>query len=113
MLTRFCVVTHSEYVYLGATGKAEKWRAQGWMGSNGLPSNVHLWVELLELVEELGPRLQWLWAPSHVGLEGNEIANGLAAEGMCQSPLWGVVQSGQVQARNCGESSGDSTGFAG
>ena len=72
-------------------------------------SNVYLRVELLELIEELGPRLQWLWVPSHVGLDGNKIANGLAAEGMCQSPLWGVVHSGQVHARNCGESSGDST----
>ena len=53
------------------------------MGSNGLLSNVHLCVELLELIEELGLRLQWLWAPSHVGLEGNEVANGLAVEGMC------------------------------
>ena len=82
------------------------------MSSNGLLSNVHLWVELLELIEELGPRLQWLWPPSHVGLEGNGvllIANGLAAEGMCQSPLWGVLHSGWVNVRNCGECSGDST----
>ena len=79
------------------------------MGSYGLLSNVHLWVELLELIEELGPRLQWLWAPSHVGLEGNEVANGLAAEGMCQSPLWGVVHRGRARAWGLSESSGDST----
>ena len=79
------------------------------MGINGLQSNVHLWVELLELIEELGPRLQWLWAPSHVGPEGNKIANGLAAEGMCQSPLWGVVHSGLVHVRNCSDSGRDST----
>ena len=78
------------------------------MGSNGLLSNVHLWVDVLELIEELGSRLQWLWAPSHVGLEGNE----LAAEGMCQSPLWGVVHSGRVHVWDCNESNepnGDST----
>ena len=94
VLADVCVVTDSEYVYLGAAGKAEKWRSQGWMGTNGPLSNVHMWVELLELIEELGPRLQWLWAPSHVGLEGNEVANGLVVEGMCQIPLWGVVHRG-------------------
>ena len=109
VLAHVCVVTDSEYVYLGATGKAEKWRSQGWMGSNGLLSNVHFWVELLELIEELGPRLHWLWAPSHVGLEGNEVANGLAVEGMYQSPFLGGVHGGQARAQGHNESSGDST----
>ena len=97
-------------MYLGATGKAEKWRSQGWMGSNGPLSTVHLWVELLELIEELGLRLQWLWAPSHVGLEGTEVANGLAVEGVCQSPLWAVVHRGHACVQDHSDSSGDSTG---
>ena len=45
VLTCVCVVTDSEYVYLRATSKAEKWRAPGWMGSNGPLLNVHPWVE--------------------------------------------------------------------
>ena len=44
-------------------------------------------MDLLDLIDEMGPRAQWLWALSHVGVEGNEVANGLAIEGMRQSPL--------------------------
>ena len=50
VLANVCVETDPEYVYLGATGRAEKRRSQGWRGSNGLLSNVHLWVELLEFI---------------------------------------------------------------
>ena len=48
---KVCIVTDSEYVYLGAMGKAAKWWSQGWVGSNGHLSNMSLWVDLLELIE--------------------------------------------------------------
>ena len=83
VLIKVCIVTDSEYVYLGATGKAFKWRSQGWVGSKGPLSDVSLWVDLLELIDEMGPMAQWLWALSHVGLEGSEVATGVAIEGMC------------------------------
>ena len=67
ILAKVCIVTDSQYVYWGATGKAAKWRSQGWVGGNGPLSNVNVWVDLLELIEQLGPSAQWLWAPSHVG----------------------------------------------
>ena len=45
---------------------------------------MKLWVEM-------GDRVQWVQVPSHVGLEGNEIANDLAIFGMCHGPSWGVI----------------------
>ena len=62
------------------------------MGSRGPLANVCLWVELLQLMEEIGDWAQWPWAPSHVGLEGNEIANVLAVQGICPNPLWRIVR---------------------
>ena len=35
MSVRVCIVTDSKYVCMGATGKALKWRSQGWVGSRG------------------------------------------------------------------------------
>ena len=52
---------------------------------------MRLWVGLLDILSYMGDRVQWIQVPSHVGLEGNEIANDLAISGMCHSPLWGVV----------------------
>ena len=45
MACKVCVPTDSEYVLLGATGKAPKWRSYRWVGSRGPLSNVSLWVE--------------------------------------------------------------------
>ena len=39
----------------------------------------------------MGDKVQWVQVPSHLGLEGNEIADDLAIAGMCKSPLWGLV----------------------
>ena len=32
--------------------------------------------------------VRWEHVPAHVNVQGNEVANGLAMEGMCSSPLW-------------------------
>ena len=39
----------------------------------------------------MGDRVQWVQVPSHVGLEGNEMANDLAISGICHIPLWGMI----------------------
>ena len=91
---KICVFTDSEYVVLGGGGgggAARKWQQNGWVGSRGPLTNVRLWVELLDVLSYMGDRVQWVQVPSHVGLEGNEVANDLAIDGMCRSPLWGVV----------------------
>ena len=35
-----------------------------------------------------GREVRWEHVPTHVNVQGNEVANGLAMEGMCSSPLW-------------------------
>ena len=35
-----------------------------------------------------GREVRWEHVPAHVNVQGNEMANGLAMEGMCSSPLW-------------------------
>ena len=76
---KVCVITDSEYVVLGAGGggggAAHQWQQNGWVGSRGPLTNVGLWVELLDILSYMGDRVQWVQVPSHVGLEGNEIAN--------------------------------------
>ena len=37
--------------------------------------------------------------PVTCGPEGNEVANGLAVEGMCHSPLWGAVHRRNVRVQ--------------
>ena len=44
--------------------------------------------------------------PSHIGLEGNEVASGLAVEGMCHSPLWSVVRGKTVRVPRVGVTGG-------
>ena len=107
---KICVVTDSEYVVLGAGGggggAARKWQQNGWVGSSGLLTNVRLWVELLDTLSYMGDRVQWVQVPSHVGLEGNEIANDLAIAGMYQSPLWGGGTRETGPTPGCGSSDG-------
>ena len=43
------------------------------------------------MLSYMGHRVQRVEVPSHVGLEGNEIANDLAICGVCHSPLLGVI----------------------
>ena len=35
-----------------------------------------------------GREVRWEHIPAHVNVQGNEVANGLAMEGMCSSSLW-------------------------
>ena len=48
---------------------------------------------LLHEMEKPGRDVRWEHVPAHVNVHGNEVANGLAMEGMCSGPLW----SKQVQ----------------
>ena len=46
---------------------------------------------LLVLLQEMakpGREVRWEHVPTHANVQGNEVANGLAMEGMCSSPLW-------------------------
>ena len=46
---------------------------------------------MLGPVDGMLDNLRRIKAPSHMGLQGNEIANGLAIEGMCLSPFRDIV----------------------
>ena len=43
---------------------------------------------LLQEMATPGREVRWEHVPAHVNVQGNEVANGLAMEGMCSSPLW-------------------------
>ena len=96
---KICVFTNSEYVVLGGGGVARKWQQNGWVGSRGPLTNVRLWVELLDVLSYMGDRVQWVQVPSHVGLEGNEVANDLAIVGMCRSLCGGWYTGDRPQPR--------------
>ena len=49
---------------------------------------VHVWEMLLQEMATPGREVRWEHVPAHVNVQGNEVANGLAMEGMCSSPLW-------------------------
>ena len=47
-----------------------------------------VWEMLLWEMAKPGREVRWEHVPAHVNVQGNEVASGLAMEGMCSSPLW-------------------------
>ena len=81
--------TDSQYLQLGATGRAQHWKSKGWTTTSGkLQVHVPVWEMLLREMAKPGREVRWEHVPAHVNVQGNEVANGLAMEGMCSSPLW-------------------------
>ena len=61
----------------------------GWTTSSGkLQAHVPVWEMLLHEMEKPGRDVRWEHIPAHVNVQGNEVANGSAMEGMCSNPLW-------------------------
>ena len=88
-MPKLAVLTNSQYLQLGATGRAQHWRSKGWTTASGkLQVHVPVWEMLLREMAQPGRELRWEHVPAHVKVQGNEVANGLAMEGMCLSPLW-------------------------
>ena len=56
--------------------------------SGKLQVHVPVWEKLLQEMATPGREVRWEHVPAHVNVQGNEVANGLAMEGMCSSPLW-------------------------
>ena len=75
------ICTDSQYVVLGATGAARRWRLHGWIGSCGPVSNVPLWEQLVAALDENPRTVHWVKVPSHVTIEGNNEADRLADQG--------------------------------
>ena len=85
----------STYVVDGVLGRAQKWRCHGWQTTSGPARHVDLWTHVLDTLEKIGSEVQWLHAPSHIGIRGNKKADTLADEGRRRSPmLRGHVSAG-------------------
>ena len=62
---------------------------KGWTTTSGkLQVHVPVWEMLLREMATPGREVRWEHVSAHVNVQGNEVANGLAMEGMCSSPLW-------------------------
>ena len=86
---KLAIFTDSQYLQLGATGRAQHWKSKGWTTTSGkLQVHVPVWEILLQEMATPGREVRWEHVPAHVNVQGNEMANGLAMEGMCSSPLW-------------------------
>ena len=78
-------------------------RRHDWQGSAGPVGHVDLWTQLLHENESQGTTIQWLHVPSHVGVDGNTLADQLADIGRRHSP----VLKGQVTVSLAGGESLD------
>ena len=73
--------TDSTYVLKGITEWIVGWKKRGWKNSQKKPvKNIDLWKEL----DALNARhtVEWKWVKGHAGVDGNERADALAAQGV-------------------------------
>ena len=83
------ILLDSQYLQLGATSRAQHWRSKGWTTTSGkLQVHMPVWEMLLREMAKPRREVRWEHVPAHVDVQGNEVANGLAMEGMCSSRLW-------------------------
>ena len=88
-MPKLAILTDSQYLQLGATGRAQHWKSKGWTTTSGKPQvHVPVWEMLLQEMATPGREVRWEHVPAHVNVQGNGVVNGLAMEGMCSSPLW-------------------------
>ena len=85
------VFTDSEYVKKGCSEWLKFWKFRNWKTKDGNPvQNKDLWLELEKLMN--GKSIHFFWIKGHDGIEGNEIANGLAYEACNDKDL--LIDSG-------------------
>ena len=86
---KLAILTDSQYLQLGATGRAQHRMSKVWTTtSRKMQVHMPVWEMLLQEMAKPGREVRWEHVPAHVNVQGNEVANGLAMEGMCSSPLW-------------------------
>ena len=94
---KLAILTDSQYQQLGPTGRAQCWKSKGWTTTSGkLQLHVPVWEMLLEEIAKPGRKVRWEHVPAHVNVQGNEVVNGMAMEGMCSSPLWSQQPTHQM-----------------
>jgi ribonuclease HI len=73
--------TDSSYVQKGITEWLAGWKRKGWKTASRQPvKNKDLWQALDEQCQKHD--VTWKWVKGHAGIEGNEIADDLANEGI-------------------------------
>ncbi|KZN13384.1 ribonuclease HI [Marinomonas sp. TW1] len=73
--------TDSSYVQKGITQWLAGWKKKGWMTASKQPvKNKDLWQALDEACQK--HQVTWKWVKGHAGIEGNEIADQLANQGI-------------------------------
>ncbi|MBM6551914.1 ribonuclease HI [Marinomonas ostreistagni] len=73
--------TDSSYVQKGITEWLAGWKRKGWKTASKQPvKNQELWQELDALCQKHD--VKWHWVKGHAGIEGNEIADQLANQGI-------------------------------
>ena len=98
---KLAILTNSQYLQLGATGRAQHWKSKGWTTTSGkLQVHVPVWEMLLQEMAKPGREVRWEHVPAHVNVQRNEVANGLAMEGMCSNPLWSQQVTQQLSSES-------------
>lgn len=73
--------TDSSYVQKGITEWLAGWKRKGWKTASKQPvKNQDLWQQLDEMCQK--HQVEWHWVKGHAGIEGNEIADELANQGI-------------------------------
>ena len=73
--------TDSSYVQKGITEWLQGWKRKGWLTASKQPvKNKDLWQKLDEQCQFHA--VTWRWVKGHAGIEGNEIADQLANQGI-------------------------------
>lgn len=77
---RVKIYTDSVYLQKGITEWIRNWQKNNWRKSDNKPvKNADLWRNLQQEIEKHD--IIWTWVKGHSGVEGNEIADRLAALG--------------------------------
>jgi ribonuclease HI len=90
---KVAICTDSEYIFLGATGAARRWKLRGWTGSSGPVSNVPLWELLQDTLSAHTGSIKFIKVPSHVDILGNNEADRLAEQGRLSHPRCPVLKT--------------------
>ena len=73
--------TDSSYVQKGITEWLAGWKRKGWKTASKQPvKNQDLWQQLDAMCQK--HQVEWHWVKGHAGIEGNEIADQLANQGI-------------------------------
>lgn len=78
---KVALYTDSSYVQKGITEWLAGWKRKGWKTASKQPvKNQDLWQQLDEMCQK--HQVKWHWVKGHAGIEGNEIADELANQGI-------------------------------